>query len=133
MDKAFAGIVADPSQLQGHGRMSDRSQVDTRNGDIDCPAFKVETVLGNLLFVGQKQRVVGRRPVAGDDVDLVTSTQPLVDKAEVFNGIDVHDGLLVSVVTAQNPVDRMQGVEIISTVPSPESNGEAFLCVGVIE
>lgn len=126
MDKAGTRVVADPSQLQGHSRLPDRFQVDARDVDVHGPTEEVEAVSGDTPAFGHKERVVGRRPEAGDDVDLVSTSQPLIDKVEIFNGVDIHVGLLVGEVAAQNPVYRIECVEIIAAVRPPEGNREPF-------
>jgi len=133
MDKTAAGVVADPANLQGHSRTFDGMQVNPREGDVDRPADEVEALLGNMAAAARQERVVGRGPVAGDDVDLVVSPQPAVDQVEEFDGIYVHDGLLVGEVATQNPVYCIEGFDVIGSVGSPEGNCEPFFCVGVEE
>jgi len=94
VDKAFTGIITDPSQLQGHSRMPYLVQTDTRNGDVNGLADEVEAMAGDMSAITLKERVVGRGPIAGDDVDLVSSSQFLVNEVEIFNGIYIipsHD------------------------------------------
>src|SRR6185369_7197381 len=127
MDKAGSRIVADSSQPQGHSRASDRMQIGAGNGDVDCLADEVEAVLGDMAAFAREKRVVGGGSVTGDDMDLVSSPQPVVDEIEVFDGIDIHDGLLVGEMAAHDPVNGIEGFDVIAPVCSPEGNGDTFL------
>ena len=71
--------------------------------------------------------------LAGDDVDFVASPQSAVDQIEEFDGFDVHDSLLVGEVAAQDPVDRIEGVDVIGSFSVAEGDGEPFFGVGVEE
>ena len=133
MDKAGTGIVADSSQPQGHSCTSDRMQIGARDGDVDCLADEVEAVLGHVATLARQKRVVGGGTVTGDDMDLVASSQPVVDQIEVFDGFDVHDGLLVGEVAAHDPVYCIEGVDVVGSVGFPEGNCKPFLGVSIEE
>ena len=58
MDKAGTGVVADPPQLQGDSRTSDRMQVGAWDCDVDRLADEVKAVLGDMATATRKQRIV---------------------------------------------------------------------------
>ena len=64
-------------------------------------------------------------------MDLVASPQPVVDQIEEFDGIDVHDGLLIGEVAAHDPVYCIECVDVVGSVGSPEGDGKPFFGMGV--
>ena len=133
MNKAGPGIVADPPHLKCHGRTPDRMQVDAGDVNVDRLAVEVEAVFGYVAPVARQERVEGRRAEAGNDMDFVASTQPVIDQVEKFDGFDVHDGLLVGEAAAHDRVYRIECVDVIGSVGFPEGNGEPLFGVGVVK
>ena len=133
MNKASTGIVADPPHLKSHGRTPDRMQVDTGDINVNSLAIEVEAVFGYVASVARQERVEGRGAEAGNDVDFVASPKPVIDQVEEFDGLDVHDGLLVGEAAAHDPVYRIEGVDVIGSIRIPKGNGDPLFGVGVEE
>ena len=127
MDKAGAGIIADPAVSEVQSGTMQLVQRHAGDGDVNSFRLHMQAVFGNLMAFLAEQAVVRRRPVARDDVKFIAAAKFLVDKVEIFDDLDVHVGDFSRIIAAEYPVEGLEGVRIIITCRVPVVDGEPFL------
>ena len=76
----------------------------------------MEIVRDHATSFAEKQVVVSARPEAGDDVDVVISSEVLVNSVQILDHPDIHPCHLVGVVASEEPVHRAKRIGIAMPV-----------------
>lgn len=132
MDEITARIIADAANAQRNCGAADIGQGCTRNANIEGTAFHVQAVFRHFAAAAQKIIVICRRAVAADDMDFAAAAKPGTDEVEKLNGLDVNGVLLICIVTAQQPVQFPDGLDIVMTVRVAIGGGYFFAGMGVV-
>jgi hypothetical protein len=127
MDKARAGIIANPAAFEVQGGASQLLQSHPRDTDVNGLTLQMKAVPGNMMTFPAQQAVVLGRPVSRNDVKLVASSQFFINGIKIFDDPDVHVGNFPREMAAKNPIKGIDGVGAVIAGWIAVIDGKPFL------
>lgn len=133
MNKIASRIIANAASAQCDCGASDVGQVSARDANIECPAFQVQAVPRHFVAFAQKKVVVFRRTVAADDMNFATAAKPGAYAVKKLYSFEVDRVRLVCIMAAQQPVQFLDGLAVVLTIPGSIDSVDFFAGVDVVK
>jgi len=113
MDEVCTRIISHAAKLQLESRLPDFPGTDAGNEKVNCLSFDMQAVPGGATASFDQKRIVRRRTIAGDYMDLSRAAKGLLHEIEVLNDAGIHRGNFSRVMTTENVIDVVQRRQIV--------------------
>lgn len=133
MNKIVSRIIANAASAHCYCGASDVGQVSAGDANIECPAFQVQAVPRHFVAFAQKKVVVFRRTVAADDMNFAAAAKPGADAVKKLYSFEVDRVRLVCIMAAQQPVQFLDGLAVVLTIPCSIGGVDFFAGVDVVK
>lgn len=113
VDELSAWIKPYPAIAQLQCGMTDFPELDTRNIEVDRLSLNMQAVLRNASAPLHKQRIILRRPISGNHMDLTGATNRFVYEIHMLQQLRIDRGYFSCVMATQNMIHFIQRRKVI--------------------
>ena len=133
MNELSAWIKPYPTVLQPQRGMADLADLDTRNIKVERLPLDVQAVLRDSPAPLHELRIVLRRPIAGNHMDLAGAINGFVHEINVLEQLHIDGGNFSCVMATQNMIHLIQRRQVIVPCVITIADSQSFVRVHVEE
>lgn len=133
MDELLARIHPDPTILQLQCGMPKFGNLDTRDIEIEGLAFDMEAVLRDSPTPLHKLRIVLRRPIAGNHMNVLGRIDGFVYEIDMLQHPHIDSGHFSCMMAAHDVIDLIQSSQVIIPSIISITDSQPFACMHVEE
>jgi len=133
MDEMLAWIIPHPTVLQLQGSMTKLTRRNPRNIEVERLPLDMETVPRSSPTPFHQLRIVRRRPIAGNHMDLAGTMNRLLHKIHMLQHSHIHRGNFSRVMAPHDMIHLIQRRQVIVPCIITKADSLSFVCVHVEE
>lgn len=133
MNELRAWIKPYPTVLQPQRGMADLANLDTGNIKVERLSLDVQAVLRDSSAPLHKLRIVLRRPITGNHMDLAGAINRFVHEIDVFQQLHIDGGDFSCVMATQNMIHLIQRRQVIVPCVITIADSQSFVRMHVEE
>jgi hypothetical protein len=133
MNELRARIKPYPTVLQLQRGMADLADLDTGNIKVERLSLDVQAVLRDSPASLHELRIVFRRPIAGNHMDIAGATNRFMHEINVFEQLHIDGGNFSCVMATQNMIHLIQRRQVIIPCVITIADSQSFVRVHIEE
>jgi hypothetical protein len=133
MNELRTWIKPYPAVLQLQRGMADLADLDTGNIKVERLSLDVQAVLRDSPAPLHELRIVFRRPIAGNHMDIAGAINRFMHKINVFEQLHIDGGNFSCVMATQNLIHLIQRCQVIIPCVITIADSQSFVRVYIEE